>query len=91
MLTKTKLALAAIAMFGAASAAQAADKEEGVRQAPEGPTITSPAPRAMEPKANIQTEGRGANPIIDGKNPAVERVERRDNTEDDRTPNSKDR
>ena len=93
--------LAAIAMFGAASAVQAADHEdqnEGARIGPEGQTMGAPAQRkAAEPKAledrNIRTEGRGGSvePLRDGQNPAIERAERRDNTEDDKTSNSKDR
>jgi hypothetical protein len=97
MLTKTKVALAAIAMLGAVSAVQAAgaDKEEGVggfRQGPEGQNLAAPTQRsvepraqAIEPRAQEQTEGRRARPDVfnplTGENPAVERADPTDGDE----------
>jgi hypothetical protein len=91
MLTKTKVALAAIAMLGAVSAVQAADKEEGVGgfpQGPEGqnlaPTQRSVEPRAqaIEPRAQERTEGRRDRfDARTGENPAVERADPTDGDE----------
>jgi hypothetical protein len=98
MLTKTGMALAAALIVGAASAALAADEKEsgGFRQLGSGGTVTdgvnpadhpsiSGAPRQAQPR----TQGRSDGPSQGIS--AVERAERRDNTEDDRAGNSKDR
>jgi hypothetical protein len=88
MLTKTKLALAAIAMFGAACTVQAADKDDGpggFREGPLGQDLAAPPrgpaaeprARAVEPKAQEErTEGRAR---------AAEPTERAEpNTHDDK-------
>ena len=98
MLTKTSIALAAALVFGATSAALAADDKEtgGFRELGSGGNVTqgvnpvdhpsiSGAPRQAAPR----TVGRSDGPT-DGIS-AVERAERRDNTEDDKASNSKDR
>ena len=88
MLTKTKLALAAIAVLGAACTVQAADKDDGpggFRAGPLGQDLAAPPPgpaaepkaRAVEPKAQEErTEGRAR---------AAESTERAEpNTHDDK-------
>jgi hypothetical protein len=98
MLTKTGMALTAALIVGAASMALAADEETGgFRQLGSGGTVTdgvnpvdhpsiSGAPKQAQPR----TVGRSDGPSKGIS--AVERAERRDNTEDDRTGgNSGDR